>query len=81
MGELDAFDVVRNSSFAYDHINDTWGVHYSRVIENQLDVSHLAFVHRTTIGRGDKRVCNGPKVVWLDDNTLQTSANNEVDSG
>ena len=81
VGEPDVFDVVRDSSFTYDHINDTWDVHYSRVIENQLDVSHLAFVHRTTIGRGDKRLCNGPKVVWLDDNTLQTSANNEVDSG
>ena len=81
VGEPDVFDVARDSSFTYDHINDTWDVHYSRVIENQLDVSHLAFVHRTTIGRSDKRLCNGPKVVWLDDNTLQTSANNEVDSG
>ncbi len=81
VGEPDVFDVVKDPSFTYDHINDTWNVHYSRVIENQLDVSHLAFVHRTTIGRGDKRLCNGPKVVWLDDNTLQTSANNEVDSG
>ncbi len=81
VGEPDVFEVVKDSAFTYDHINDTWDVHYSRVIENQLDVSHLAFVHRTTIGRGDKRLCNGPKVVWLDENTLQTSANNEVDSG
>lgn len=81
VGEPDVFEVVKDSAFTYDHINDTWDVHYSRVIENQLDVSHLAFVHRTTIGRGDKRLCNGPKVVWHDDNTLQTSANNEVDFG
>lgn len=81
VGEPDVFDVVKDASYTYDHINDMWNVHYSRVIENQLDVSHLAFVHRTTIGRGDKRLCNGPKVVWLDDNTLQTSANNEVDTG
>ena len=81
VGEPDVFDVVKDTSYTYDHINDMWNVHYSRVIENQLDVSHLAFVHRTTIGRGDKRLCNGPKVVWLDDNTLQTSANNEVDAG
>ena len=80
-GEPDVFDVVSDPAFSYDHMNDTWGVHYSRVIENQLDVSHLAFVHRTTIGRGNKTVANGPKVVWLDDNTLQTSANNEVDEG
>ena len=51
------------------------------MIENQLDVSHLPFVHRTTIGRGGKTLCNGPKVVWIDDNTLQTSANNAVDTG
>ena len=50
--EPDVFDLLTDSSFAYDHTEDFWNVHYSRVIENQLDVSHLAFVHRTTIGRG-----------------------------
>ena len=80
-GEPDVFDVITDSSYAYDHIEDTWNVDYSRVIENQLDVSHLAFVHHNTIGRGNKTVCNGPKVVWLDDNTMQTSANNEIDKG
>ncbi len=79
--EPDVFDVITDPSYAYDHINDTWNVQYSRVIENQLDVSHLAFIHHNTIGRGNKKVCNGPKVVWLDDNTMQTSANNEVDTG
>jgi len=79
--EPDCFDVITDGSYTYDEIMDEWGVHYSRVIENQLDVSHLAFVHSTTIGRGNKCLVNGPKVVWIDDNTLQTSANNEVDSG
>ena len=79
--EPDVFDVITDGSYVYDEIQDHWKVHYSRVIENQLDVSHLAFVHRTTIGRGNKCLCNGPKVVWLDDNTLQTSANNEKDEG
>lgn len=79
--EPDCFDVVTDGSYVYDEITDNWNVHYSRVIENQLDVSHLAFVHRTTIGRGNKCLCNGPKVVWLDNNTLQTSANNETDNG
>lgn len=80
-GKPDVFDVVTDPAFVYDHMDDTWKVHYSRVIENQLDVSHLAFVHRTTIGRGNRTLANGPKVVWLDKNTLQTSANNEVDEG
>lgn len=80
-GEPDVFDIFTDSSYTYDHTEDSWGVDYSRVIENQLDVSHLPFVHRTTIGRGGKTLVNGPKTVWLDDNTMQTSANNEVDTG
>ncbi len=80
-GEPDVFDVMTDDSYTYDETCDNWNVHYSRVIENQLDVSHLAFVHHNTIGRGDKRLCHGPKVVWVDDNTLQTSANNEADNG
>lgn len=79
--EPDVFDVVNDPSYAWDEMTDHWKVQYSRVIENQLDVSHLAFVHRTTIGRGNRTLVNGPKVVWLDDNTLQTSADNDVDSG
>ncbi len=79
--EPEVFDVITDPSFSYDHTEDSWNVQYSRVIENQLDVSHLAFVHRSTIGRGGKTLANGPKVVWLDENTLQTSANNEVDRG
>ncbi len=81
VGEPDVFEIMTDPSYTYDHTEDSWGVHYSRVIENQLDVSHLAFVHKTTIGRGNKTVANGPMVVWLDENTLQTSANNETDSG
>lgn len=80
-GEPDYFDIITDSSYTYDHTEDCWDVDYSRVIENQLDVSHLPFVHRTTIGRGGKTLCNGPKVIWLDENTLQTSANNAVDTG
>ncbi len=79
--EPDYFDVINDPRFNYDHMDDCWSVDYSRVIENQLDVSHLAFVHHNTIGRGNKTLCNGPKVVWLDDNTLQTSADNEKDAG
>ena len=79
--EPDYFDIITDPGYTYDHINDMWNVDYSRVIENQLDVSHLAFVHHNTIARGGKTVCNGPKVVWLDKNTMQTSADNEKDVG
>ena len=79
--EPDVFPVITDPSYTYDHTSDHWAVDYSRVIENQLDVSHLAFVHHNTIGRGGKMLCHGPKVEWLDDHTMRTSANNEVDEG
>jgi phenylpropionate dioxygenase-like ring-hydroxylating dioxygenase large terminal subunit len=79
--EPPAFPVMTDERFVYSHVEDLWHTHYSRCIENQLDVQHLAFVHHNTIGRGNKTISNGPKVVWLDENTLQTSANNEVDKG
>ncbi len=46
----------------------------------RLDVVHLPFVHQSTIGKGNKTLVNGPKVVWSD-GILMTSANNEVDYG
>jgi phenylpropionate dioxygenase-like ring-hydroxylating dioxygenase large terminal subunit len=49
--------------FSYSTFKDYWNVHYSRAIENQLDVVHLPFVHRTTIGRGNKTLVNGPVVI------------------
>jgi len=49
--------------FSYSSFKDHWHVHYSRAIENQLDVVHLPFVHRTTIGRGNKTLVNGPVVI------------------
>jgi phenylpropionate dioxygenase-like ring-hydroxylating dioxygenase large terminal subunit len=39
-----------------------WPVHYSRAIENQLDVAHLPFVHRSTIGGGGRSLVEGPHV-------------------
>ena len=42
-------------------VRDRWPTHYSRAIENQLDVAHLPFVHRTTIGRGNQTLVNGPR--------------------
>jgi phenylpropionate dioxygenase-like ring-hydroxylating dioxygenase large terminal subunit len=50
-------------NFSYSTFKDYWNVHYSRAIENQLDVVHLPFVHKTTIGRGNKTLVNGPVVI------------------
>ncbi len=36
------------------------------VIENQLDVPHVPFIHHNTIGRGGRTVMDGPWVEWQD---------------
>jgi phenylpropionate dioxygenase-like ring-hydroxylating dioxygenase large terminal subunit len=59
----DPFFFEELGDFSYSGFKDHWNVHYSRAIENQLDVVHLPFVHRTTIGRGNKTLVNGPVVV------------------
>lgn len=79
-GQPDFFDII-DETFKMGEIKDHWATHYSRSIENQLDVVHLPFVHHNTIGRGGKTLINGPKVLWLSPNHLQTSADNEVDRG
>jgi phenylpropionate dioxygenase-like ring-hydroxylating dioxygenase large terminal subunit len=66
--------------FSYASFKDHWKVHYSRAIENQLDVVHLPFVHRTTIGSGNKTLVNGP-VVIRDNDLITFYVNNIVDDG
>lgn len=69
-----------DDTWVYSEISDHWNAHYSRCIENQLDVVHLPFVHHNTIGRGNKTLVNGPKVVLVPGG-LVTSANNDADNG
>lgn len=78
--DLPFFDKEIDDSYAFSEIEDHWNSHYSRCIENQLDVVHLPFVHKNTIGRGNKTLVNGPKVIW-ENGILMTSANNELDNG
>ena len=47
----------------YSTKRDPWDNHYSRSIENQLDMAHLPFVHRNTIGRGGMTVVDGPGIL------------------
>ncbi len=65
---------------SYSEIKDPWPVHYSRCIENQLDAPHVPFVHKTTIGRGNKTVIDGPKVIF-DDETLTFYIRSHEDDG
>ncbi|WP_300410432.1 aromatic ring-hydroxylating dioxygenase subunit alpha [Lagierella sp.] len=74
------FEDYIEKDFVYSELKDHWNTHYSRAIENQLDVVHLPFVHHNTIGRGNKTLVNGPKVEFHD-YIMKTSADNEVDKG
>ena len=78
--ELPFFDDQLVNTCVYSEIADKWNTHYSRAIENQLDVVHVPIVHYNTIGRGCKTLVNGPKH-YFENGTLITSANNEHDEG
>lgn len=78
--ELPFFYEDVDASYVYSEMEDHWNSHYSRCIENQLDVVHLPFVHYNTIGRGNKTLVNGPMVEFVPGGLL-TSANNDVDAG
>jgi len=67
--------------FSYGKVYDPWDAHYSRVIENQLDVAHLPFVHENTIGRGGRTLVDGPVVDWVDDDRFYVYVFNRVDDG
>ena len=56
------FFPVLESRWRYGSIKAEWPVHYTRAIENQLDVAHLPFVHRSTIGAGGRTFIDGPYV-------------------
>jgi phenylpropionate dioxygenase-like ring-hydroxylating dioxygenase large terminal subunit len=74
------FDDI-DDRFAYATIHDPWEAHYSRVIENQLDVVHLPFVHHNTIGRGGRTLVDGPGVQWVDDDMFFVYVFNRIDDG
>ena len=66
--------------FYYSQIADMWPCHYTRCIENQMDVVHLPFVHHNTIGKDKKTVVNGPRVRW-EGQKLIWFVHNEKDDG
>lgn len=41
------------TGFAYGAFRENWSARCTRAIENQLDVVHQPFVHRSTTGRGN----------------------------
>ncbi len=78
--ELPFFEKYIDDTYSYSELADLWKTHYSRCIENQLDVVHVPFVHYNTIGRGHKTVVNGPPISFTD-KRITLSANNALDQG
>ena len=74
-----------DDTFSHYTVRDHWATHYSRAIENQLDVVHLPFIHRNTIGRGNQTLVDGPVARWAsqtpDFNRLDVWYTNRVDDG
>jgi phenylpropionate dioxygenase-like ring-hydroxylating dioxygenase large terminal subunit len=65
----------------YAGVRVPFNAHYSRAIENQLDVAHLPFVHYDTIGRGGRTLVDGPLVEWDGDDKFNVYVFNRLDDG
>ncbi len=82
---LPFFDSVDHRAFSWLTLRDHWATHYSRAIENQLDVVHLPFIHYNTIGRGNRTLVNGPltRLERQADGSelINVWVNNQVDAG
>ena len=77
--EVPWFDDL-DDSLICSGFTDLWKAHYSRAIENQLDVVHVPFIHHNTIGRGIGPVVNGPYTV-VTENSISFWPLNEQDRG
>jgi len=77
--EIPFFEELREG-FSYGGFKEVWAVHYTRAIENQLDVVHLPFVHTDTIGKGNRTLVNGPVVEWEKDR-MTFYVDNRTDDG
>lgn len=68
LGEPSVFDfpevaeIHQQFKGQYTYTTKVWNSHITRCIENQLDYSHLPFVHKNSIGRGFK-IPKEPKFV------------------
>lgn len=57
-----------------------WNVHWTRVMENMLDMPHLPFVHRSTIGKGLDHLAAGARMdLSLEERPYGARISNAVD--
>jgi phenylpropionate dioxygenase-like ring-hydroxylating dioxygenase large terminal subunit len=78
--ELPFFEDLAEPGWSWGSIVDDWPIHYTRAIENQLDVVHLPFVHRRSIGRGLGTVVHGP-IVKQDGGSIRFWVFSDQDDG
>jgi len=78
----DALPVFKefDSQWRWHDIASDWPVHVTRAIENQLDVAHLPFVHRKSIGAGGRSFVEGP-YVEADQRAIRVWVTNRRDDG
>lgn len=76
-----AFFTDLDATFSYAEVRDPWRAHYSRVIENQLDVVHVPFIHANTIGRGGRTLVDGPGLKWVSPDMFYVYVFNRSDDG
>lgn len=76
---LPEFDDI-DDRFVFGDIQKQWPVHMTRAIENQLDVAHLPFVHRHTIGSAKRPCVIGP-YVESDDHEIRVWVRHRPDDG
>ncbi|WP_235842081.1 aromatic ring-hydroxylating oxygenase subunit alpha [Neobacillus fumarioli] len=48
------FPELKDSKYRLAPYQAQWNAHYTRVVESVLDVAHLSFVHKKTIGKNSK---------------------------
>ena len=73
------FDNLEGMVYATSRV--LWNAHYSRAIENQLDVAHVPFVHSDTIGRGAGTLVDGPYLEWDEQDKFRLYFLNRPDDG
>jgi phenylpropionate dioxygenase-like ring-hydroxylating dioxygenase large terminal subunit len=73
------FDDLEGMVYATSRV--LWHTHYSRAIENQLDVAHVPFVHSNTIGRGAGALVDGPYLEWNGPDKFRLFFMNRQDDG
>ena len=78
---IEYFDIFKSKVWSTSTFQEEWPVHYTRSVENQLDMTHLAFTHKKTIGNPNTPVVDGPYFEWLDETTMRFGSVIRKDDG